>query len=399
MVATARAGPKPIPFKQLTAENLAQAIKYCLNEDARQAALAVAEKMRIENGVKAAVESFHRHLPVKDMGCDLIPGLPATWVYTRLKKPVKMSGAAAEILVQGHRIKAEYLQLYRSKPIIIENRRWDFVTGILSGSLEFSYDVLAAFGGFYSNPRAILKNKERQRAQARASSQHAASRRPSEEDPGEGSSKDIVRLVGASAMSIPKLPGTFFKGLMVDVPVAMTEGFRNTPKLWGEKVPDHAPVTDWKSGVAVASTTFVHQLAGGLTDFLVLPVKGARREGAVGFGKGVGKGALQTFTKSGAGKCPRCRVPGISQFAYPLQRFPALLAIRVKASINPFTPPLIRRRRSLSHLPDEFRTNTSFARTVLASTLHRFWKTLTRYTSVALDPRLLVCREAQQPQP
>ncbi len=214
-----------------------------------------------------------------------------------------MSGAAAEILVQARRIKADHLRLYKPRPIIIENRRWDIVTSFVAGSLEFSYDMLAAFGGIYSQPRAVHKNQERQLALARGSHRPTnSSTRSPEDDPGEGSSKEnIARIVGASAMSIPKLPGTFVKGFLVDVPVAVTEGFRNTPKLWGEKVPDHAPVTDWKSGVAVAGTTFVHQLAGGLTDIMVQPVKGAVKEGAIGFGKGVGKGALQTFTKSGAG--------------------------------------------------------------------------------------------------
>jgi sterol 3beta-glucosyltransferase len=34
----------------------------------------------------------------------------------------------------------------------------------------------------------------------------------------------------------------------IDLPHAFTEGFHNIPTLYGDKVRDHGPVTDWKSG-------------------------------------------------------------------------------------------------------------------------------------------------------
>ncbi|KIW96531.1 uncharacterized protein Z519_03600 [Cladophialophora bantiana CBS 173.52] len=295
VVAASRAGPPPIPHKKLSSKNLSSSIRYCLREEAQQAAKAVAEKMTTELGVKAAVHSFHRHLPVDDMGCDLIKGLPATWVYRRSKTFLKISGAAAEILIQARRIKAEDLRLYKSKPFIIENRRWDFLTSSLAVSMEMSYDILAALSGFWRNPRAIRKQKDKERALSRASSHQTTS--GNENDPGEGPSKEIAKMVGASAMSISHITGIVIKGSLVDIPVAVAEGLRNTPKLYGQEVPDHASVTDWKSGLAVAGSTFVHQMAEGLTDLVVQPAKGIAKEGIVGFGKGIGKGALQTATK------------------------------------------------------------------------------------------------------
>ncbi|EXJ73173.1 uncharacterized protein A1O5_04323 [Cladophialophora psammophila CBS 110553] len=295
VVAASRAGPPPIPHKKLSSKNLSSSIRYCLREEAQQAAKAVAEKMTTELGVKAAVHSFHRHLPVDDMGCDLIKGLPATWVYRRSKTFLKISGAAAEILIQARRIKAEDLRLYRSKPFIIENRRWDFLTSSLAVSMEMSYDILAALSGFWRNPRALRKQKDKERALSRASSHQTAS--GNENHPMEGPSKEIAKMVGASAMSISHITGIVIKGSLVDIPVAVAEGLRNTPKLYGQEVPDHAAVTDWKSGLAVAGSTFVHQMAEGLTDLVVQPAKGIAKEGIIGFGKGIGKGALQTATK------------------------------------------------------------------------------------------------------
>lgn len=55
-----------------------------------------------------------------------------------------------------------------------------------------------------------------------------------------------------SAKSVGRVNSSLFKGTMIDVPLAITEGLRATPKLYGESVPDHEPITGWKSGAKVA---------------------------------------------------------------------------------------------------------------------------------------------------
>jgi hypothetical protein len=92
------------------------------------------------------------------------------------------------------------------------------------------------------------------------------------------------------------------KSGMVDVPLAMAEGFRNTPKLYGGMVSEHRPITDWKSGVIVSGTNFVQGIGEGVTDIFVEPVKGFRQEGAIGAGKGFAKGIAQVITKPSSGK-------------------------------------------------------------------------------------------------
>lgn len=47
--------------------------------------------------------------------------------------------------------------------------------------------------------------------------------------------------------------GVVAKGTLVDFPLAMAEGLRNTPKLMGDEVRDHGRVTDAKSGGVVAA--------------------------------------------------------------------------------------------------------------------------------------------------
>jgi len=301
MVATAKAGPDPIPYKKLNSINLSEAILYCLTEGAQEAAAAVANKMRLESGVKTAIDSFHRNLPVENMSCDLIPALPATWSYTKGKNPIKLSGAAAEILLQSRKIKSTDLTWYKSKPIHVENRRWDVVSGTVSSGLGLNYDLLSALSGIYRNPREMYKSRSRQRSRAVSTSGASGSNVGIEEENSDLTTMEVAKMAGASAKGIAQFTGVGVRGLLADIPVAVAEGLRNTPKLYGEKVPDHAPVTDWKSGITVAGSNFAHQMAEGLSDIIVQPAKGLKQDGVVGFGKGIAKGAVQTITKPGSG--------------------------------------------------------------------------------------------------
>jgi hypothetical protein len=117
------------------------------------------------------------------------------------------------------------------------------------------------------------------------------------------------RMAGASAKSAGRIGQTAAKGMLVDIPLALTEGLKSVPQLYGAKVRDHGPVTDAKSGMVVAGKTFVWGFIDGLSDVVVQPYKGAKKEGALGAAKGLGKGAMSLVTKSGAGM--------FGVFAYP----------------------------------------------------------------------------------
>lgn len=112
MVAAAGAGPKPIPHKALTASKLADAINYSLSPHVATQARGIAEKIRKESGVRAAVGSFHAHLPRQKMQCDLMPGHPAVWEFRKGKQIVSLSKAAAGILTHRGRLQAKHLKRY-----------------------------------------------------------------------------------------------------------------------------------------------------------------------------------------------------------------------------------------------------------------------------------------------
>jgi hypothetical protein len=99
MVANSGAGPEPLPPRKMTVAALAEAIQFLMREETSAAAKAVARRMENEQGIQAAVESFHRPLPIKTMQCDLIPDQPAVWTLKSGRKPVKISKLAAEVLI------------------------------------------------------------------------------------------------------------------------------------------------------------------------------------------------------------------------------------------------------------------------------------------------------------
>ncbi|XP_020232107.1 sterol 3-beta-glucosyltransferase UGT80B1 [Cajanus cajan] len=56
-------GPAPIPIAQLSVENLSNAIRFMLQPEVKSRAMEIAKLVENEDGVAAAVDAFHRHLP------------------------------------------------------------------------------------------------------------------------------------------------------------------------------------------------------------------------------------------------------------------------------------------------------------------------------------------------
>ncbi|XP_058091095.1 sterol 3-beta-glucosyltransferase UGT80B1 isoform X6 [Magnolia sinica] len=56
-------GPAPIPISELSIEGLSNSIRFMLNPEVKLQAMELAKKIENEDGVAAAVNAFHRHLP------------------------------------------------------------------------------------------------------------------------------------------------------------------------------------------------------------------------------------------------------------------------------------------------------------------------------------------------
>lgn len=116
MVANAGAGPRPIPHRQLNAENLAEAIRYCLSPRSVTAAQGIAAKMEAERGVRAAADSWWKQLPLKRVQCDLVPSQPAVWAFSKSKGQIKLSKIAAEVLLANDVVQVKQLSALVSFP-------------------------------------------------------------------------------------------------------------------------------------------------------------------------------------------------------------------------------------------------------------------------------------------
>ncbi|XP_075485145.1 sterol 3-beta-glucosyltransferase UGT80B1-like isoform X4 [Primulina tabacum] len=56
-------GPAPIPISQLSVESLSEAIQFMLQPEVKSRVMELAQHIQNEDGVGAAVDAFHRHLP------------------------------------------------------------------------------------------------------------------------------------------------------------------------------------------------------------------------------------------------------------------------------------------------------------------------------------------------
>jgi len=81
MVAAAGAGPRPVHHTSLTEEKFTVIIETLLNPNTKRSAKAIAEKMRREQGISRAVESFHSNLPQANLACNLLPTESGIWMY------------------------------------------------------------------------------------------------------------------------------------------------------------------------------------------------------------------------------------------------------------------------------------------------------------------------------
>lgn len=127
MVARAGAGPDPIPHKQLTADKLADAIKFCLKRETLDCAQELARKIAAEEGSDTAAQSFHQFLDVDRLRCTLAPSRSAVWRIRRTQ--VRLSAFAACTLANANLLDFQDLKLFRPREYQTDEGPWDPISG------------------------------------------------------------------------------------------------------------------------------------------------------------------------------------------------------------------------------------------------------------------------------
>lgn len=109
MIHRAHAGPKPIPHKLLTVENLSAAISFCQNETVLTSARSMASQINNEDGPAVGARHFHSFLGLEKLRCSIDRNSVAAWRVKRTK--IRLSVKNAAILNDRGLLRYEDLKL------------------------------------------------------------------------------------------------------------------------------------------------------------------------------------------------------------------------------------------------------------------------------------------------
>ncbi|KAF3006794.1 hypothetical protein E8E13_010331 [Curvularia kusanoi] len=333
MVSKAKAGAHEcIPYKDLTAERLAEGIKECLTEEAQKNVQKIADSIEAEgDGALNAVRSFHRSLPLRgeaSMRCDFLDNRPATWKIKNTN--VKLSALAAEILVNKKKLKWNELRLIRHYEWNDFGGPGEPVTGLWGSIYTTLTDAALGVGSVPVEMGKSLKKREKlwekkrkhqkkrqqkketiQRANAElekekgnSAEQHVAKK---EQQQNGGRPKPEREESALSKISEPeqtlneelaheaefgfRKTGHALARFPMNITLALTQGFHNAPRLYGDETVRRPPrVTGIHSGLRAGRDEFVYGVTDGVTGIVTQPIRGAKEKGVIGAVRGVGFG-------------------------------------------------------------------------------------------------------------
>ncbi|EAU29286.1 conserved hypothetical protein [Aspergillus terreus NIH2624] len=340
LVALNKAGPSPIPYTKLTAERLAEAIRFCLEPATIAQAEALSAKIRAEDGAQAGVESFHRHLKLRKLQCSLCPDRPAAWRVRRTK--VLLSPFAATVLVQENRLQPEDIKLYHPYHYDVNHdlrnpgcQGAEGIAGPLTSFLSSIVEVPVNMVQNFAQPPSarFAEDFGLPSCDARASmitNSTDATSTTAVEEPANGStttsisdqstiaasttssdSQDVPTMknkhgFGSTVLANTSYTGRRFVNWIVQVPMGVTlglsQGFHEAPRWYGDRMVREFPkVKGLRSGFVAAGKEFGYSLYDGVTGIVTQPRRGMDDAGVPGLAKGIGKGVGGLLLKPQAG--------------------------------------------------------------------------------------------------
>ncbi|KAH4020808.1 hypothetical protein HBI38_172410 [Parastagonospora nodorum] len=328
MVSKAKAGAHDcIPYKKLNAERLAEGIKQCLTEEARENVKKIAKSIEDEgDGALNAVRSFHRSLPLRGEGsmrCDFLDNRVATWKIKNTD--VKLSALVADLLVEKKKLKWNELRLLRHYEWNDFGGPGEPLTGVWGSIMTSLTDAATGVGGvpvemgksiqkrekLREKKRAIQKRKQHQKStlsrvnsstvdgavaegsekkqekNGRPTAKRGESSLSKLEEPEEELGEELAHEAGAgfrkTGGAIARFPMNFT--------LALTQGFHNAPRLYGDETVRRPPrVTGFHSGLRAGRDELIYGVKDGVTGLVTQPIRGAKQKGVVGAARGVGFG-------------------------------------------------------------------------------------------------------------
>ncbi|KAF1971242.1 UDP-Glycosyltransferase/glycogen phosphorylase [Bimuria novae-zelandiae CBS 107.79] len=332
MVSKAKAGAHDcILYKHLTAERLAEGIKQCLTEEAKRNVQKIADSIAKEgDGALNAVRSFHRSLPLREVGsmrCSLLPNHAAAW---RLENTsIRLSALAAELLVEWKKIKWNELRLLRQYEWNDFGGPGEPLTGVWGAIVDTVGDLASGVGSvpvnmarsvkkrekYYEKKYKIAK-KQKHKQQKKDTLDRANANFAKESANGHttngnanGSTRppalhrestlseliepeDILALEFAreAEQGLRKTAGAIIRFPM-RVHLALAQGFHNAPRLYGDATVRRIPrITGVHSGLRAGRNEFVYGIRDGISGLWMQPIRGAQEAGVMGCVRGLGIG-------------------------------------------------------------------------------------------------------------
>ncbi|KAI0901577.1 glycosyltransferase family 1 protein [Annulohypoxylon nitens] len=307
MVGNAGAGPAPVPYKKLTSERLSDGIRFCMTNEALEAAQKISRSIELEgDGAKNAVRAFHQNLTLSGEGsmrCSILDDHVAVWKVKHTE--IKLSALAADIVVSHGLISWRKLRLIRYKEFNDFEGPGEPITGIVASLVGTVGNVFAGIGSVpYRLAKAANRRAERRRKKEKKVRQRQeALVGRSAGFPFENASSSTATTPASGALEhsheeylneIEEGAGRTGRALAhapVDLFLSLAQGFHNAPRLYGDDtVRRPIRVTGIRSGLKAAGYEFVYGIYDGFTGLVRLPIRGAREDGVKGAIAGVAMG-------------------------------------------------------------------------------------------------------------
>jgi hypothetical protein len=302
VVVNAGAGArKTIPWKKLTAQKLADGITECMSVEARTAAAKLARSIANEgDGAANAVASFHASLPLSktskhSMRCEKYPERVAVWTTKKSKKTHKherLSALAGTELVQSQTLSQKDLRL-------IHHMDWNDFQGpgepFTGGTAAIIYSAGSTIKGIASIPHRFHKMLKQNNDNETPSDLPALPEKKHKKFP--SNSHTLQALALSTSRGVVRSLSTLCKSPL-DISLAITLGFHNAPRLYGDTTVPPPPalhlIHGYRSGLEAGFKELKYGFTAGTTGLVKLPILGAEEGksrvigGLEGFGKGIG---------------------------------------------------------------------------------------------------------------
>lgn len=377
MIARAGGGPTPIPFKEMTADTLADSILFALKPEIQGKVQEMADRIADEDGAGETAGDFQEQLGLDVFRCDMCPERLAIWRHRATG--AHLSGFALACLVTKGFLEPGDVKPLRHKHWYVDEGAEHPIIGVVAAASNF-VTTLGTAGITYSSR---LRNRPRKKKPSKETTSAPLSTERDEDQTTitastdvdqetiTGSTKPVQAIVRnpthppdpslltptdmetlahkmahksfrpgdspaerlkraptrhekrkaswkaqeegrhGQAFYIARATGRFTADVAkagLKAPVAMfynvANGFHNYPSytMNASEVRRRDEITGLGSGLRASGKELVFGLWDAFSGIVTKPYKGAKAEGAKGFGKGVWNGGVGLFYNVGAGK-------------------------------------------------------------------------------------------------